>query len=312
MVRYVDDFLIVSDSEVQGAVDLNCVVSTCRRAGFAIQDSKVSPPSTVVQFLGIEIDAVNSILRISDSRLEEIRSLLELWRGRRSCSKRQLLQLIGKLAFVARVVRKGRAFLGRLIESAKKLKHLHFRTKLPIEAIRDIDWWRTSLLSHNGTSFFARDWASTTVKHVFTDASNYGFGACWGSEWFAMVYRGRFASLAERSINWRELHVAVKALATWAPVWANSAVIFHIDNQATCGILHKLYSPCSELMEFVRSWALILEEFRIDVRIEYISTVDNVLADALSRGAIKEFHRICPQASSVTWPSEVKYFNSTV
>ena len=309
LVRYVDDFLIVSADRISCQVDLDCLVATCDRAGFTVQPSKVLPPSHKVEFLGIEIDTRNAILRISDVRLAEIKLLLDEWAGRRTCSKRQLLRLIGKLAFAARVVRRGRAFLGRLIGLARKLRHLHFRTKLSVESRRDISWWSSSIHSHNGSQLYTRDWSSPDVLHVFTDASNHGFGACWGNEYFALSYTGSLAPLLSHSINWRELHAAVKALATWASTWADRAVIFHVDNQAACGILSKLYTPCPELMELLRSWALLLEHHNIDVKIEYIATGDNVLADALSRGALDDYLSLSPQASSFVWPSPVSYFN---
>ena len=312
LVRYVDDFLIVSDSEEHCKSDLDTLITTCHNAGFAVQASKVLGPCRNVEFLGIEIDADNSILRISDDRLSEISTLLSEWEGRTSCSKRQLLKLVGKLAFAGRVVRKGRAFLGRLIALSKKLRHLHFRTKISADAKRDIAWWRESIATHNATYMFAPDWAGRQVHHAYTDASNYGYGASWDNDWFAIAYVGSNARFAEHSINWRELHVAVKALATWAPSWVGAVVVFHIDNQATCGLLSKLYTPCIDLMELVRAWALLLERYGIDVRIEYINTADNVRADALSRGLIHDFLSITPHASSATWPVLVAYFNDVV
>jgi len=312
LVRYVDDFLIVSGNAPQCQSDLDCLVATCGKAGFAIQPSKVLPPSTIMEFLGIEIDTKRSVLRISDIRLAEIKSLLSEWSGRRTCSKRQLLRLIGKLAFVARVVRKGRAFLGRLINLARGLRYLHFRTKLSLDARRDIHWWNRSIVSHNGSYIYSRDWSGTDVFHVYTDASNHGFGACWAQEYFALAYVGEFAPYGSQSINWRELHVAVKALATWGPAWEGASVVFHIDNQATCGVLSKLYTPCLDLMELARSWALLLEQYSIEVKIEYIATADNVLADALSRGRMDDYLRLSTQASSFVWPGPVAYFNSYV
>lgn len=312
LVRYVDDFLIVASDLQVCNNDLDVLVATCKKSGFTIQPSKVTPPAKVIQFLGIEINTLNSSLRISDERMLEVRALLDTWVGRITCSKRQLLKLIGKLAFVARVVRKGRAFLGRLIALSKKLRYLHFRTRLNSEARKDISWWIESLNSNNGVCLYARDWSGVSVHHVYTDASDYGYGATWANEWFSISYVAGSSGLASMSINWRELHAAVKALATWGSSWAGGAVLFHVDNQATVGVLSKLYTPCVDLMELVRSWALLLEKYNIDVRVEYISTTENVLADHLSRGAINDFLNAHPSASSSTWPSDVGYYNSVV
>lgn len=312
LIRYVDDFLIISPSIDRCQADLDCLIRTSRWAGFSIQESKVTSPGCVVEFLGIIIDARSCTLRISGERLSEIIAILEAWKGRRTCSKRQLLKLVGKLAFAARAIRRGRAFLGRLIGLAKKLKYLHFRTRLTKDALRDIHWWTDSINSHNGTSFAPRDWSRPEVIHIYSDASDHGCGAWTRGEWFALSYTGQFAPLRDHSINWRELHVAVKALATWAPHCPGSAIVIHIDNQAAGNILSKLYSPCSELMELVRIWALLLEHHRIDVRIEYVNTADNYLADALSRGAIADFIDNVPHAVNRVWPESINYFNAQI
>jgi hypothetical protein len=219
---------------------------------------------------------------------------------------------VGKLGFAARVIRHGRAFLGRLIEAAKKLRHLHFRTRLTSEARADLDWWAQCLEIHNGIFMYRDVWDPDDITHVYSDASDWGFGAACGPEWFALKYAGEYASLSQRSINFRELHVAVKALATWGPCWEGKKVLFHIDNAAACGILNKLYSPVRELMELVRSWCLMLEQYQVSCRVVYIATHLNSKADALSRGRIEEFRELSPESGPCTWPSHVKFYQALI
>jgi len=77
-------------------------------------------------------------------------------------------------------------------------------------------------------------------------------------------------------------------------------------------VLSKLYSPISELMELVRTWALLLERYRIDARVQYINTRDNFAADAISRGEVEVFLAAFPQASSPTWPAGIRYYDEIV
>jgi len=188
LVRYVDDFLLISPTQDECARDLHVMLDTCDASGFAVQPSKVTDPTRVIEILGIIIDVNLWELRISEDRVAEIRQLLSSWLGRRTCSKRELLSLIGKIAFSAKVVKSGRAFLGRLIYLARKAKHLHFRVRLSREAMRDIEWWSKCLETHNGVYFFRPDWHSQEVVHIFTDASDHGFGGVCQSSWFAMAY----------------------------------------------------------------------------------------------------------------------------
>ena len=312
IIRYVDDFLLVGGSAESVGADLSAAVETARLAGFTIQSSKVTPPCRSLEFLGIVIDLDAGVLKISDERLEEVRGILAECSSLRVVSKRRLLKVIGKLAFAARVVRTGRAFLGRLIGLAKTAKALHHRVRLSPAAKADLAWWSSCIQSHNGTAILDVDWSSGPVHHIFTDASDHGYGGVFGDQWLAMVYSGDGARPRDFSINWRELHAALKALATWAPDLANSKVIFHIDNQATCHILNKYYTPVPELMELVRAWCLLVEKHTISVAIVYINTKDNVLADALSRGDFSTFYQNHGGTPSRVWPSPVSYFAETV
>ena len=312
IIRYVDDYLLVCGSRQESADQLAIMVETARMAGFTIQDSKVTQPCKCLEFLGIVIDVKKGVLRISDERLAEVKGILADALGTKRLSKRRLLKIIGKLAFSARVVRTGRAFLGRLIGLAKTVHHLHHHVSLSSAARADLLWWRDCIKSHNGTRLMHVDWSVGTVNHVFTDASDFGCGACWGDNWFALVYAGGSLYPKEQSINWRELHTAVKALVTWAPYLSHAKVIFHIDNQVTCHLLNKLYSPVPPLMELVRAWCLTLETYSIEVAVVYISTADNYLADALSRGDIAQFKARHTGAPAQVWPSSFRYFDQLV
>ena len=116
-----------------------------------------------------------------------------------------------------------------------------------------------------------------------------GGAALWSRMDCHGLCRGGAAFPSQFSINWRELHAAVKALASWAPSLAGTKVMFHIDNSTTCFVLNKYYSPIPELMELIRCWCLLIEQYSITVAVVYIPTDDNVWADALSRGDIDRF-----------------------
>ena len=312
IVRYVDDFLVIASSPEHASRDVDLMVQVSRAAGFVIQSDKVTPPTRVIQFLGIVIDLDNNILRISDDRVAEIKALLSEWVQVKSAPKRKLLRLVGKLAFAARVVRSGRAFIGRLIGLSKSVRPLHHHLRLSQPARRDIEWWQKCLESHNGVSTLRVDWSGQSVLHVYSDASGTGFGALLEEEWFAMTYTGAMAPLLAQSINWRELHVAVKSIATWGPRLAGRYVIFHIDNSAAGCIISRMYSPIPDLMELLRQWALLVEHHSVQVRVEYISTHDNLLADLLSRGDLNRFAGLHGPPSSQIWPAPIPYYDSVV
>ena len=304
IVRYVDDFLVVSDTEKSANEALCTMLSVARAAGFTVQDSKVCPPSNVVEFLGIVIDTVRGELRISDSRLEELKSEVDGWLRLRVLTKRQLLSVIGKCAFAARVIRHGRPFLARLFVAAKSVRALHHRVRLSRDAMTDLRWWSRCIAAHNGVSYFRPDW-TTDVVHIFSDASGVACGALCGKEWFFISYTGSYGHYATESINWREFQVAVTALATWGPSLRGRSIIFHIDNTVVCHVLNGAHSSAESLMFFLRHWCHMVEEYNLSIAPVYINTSLNVDADDLSRLKIDAFRARNPEVSpTMTWPNQ--------
>lgn len=295
-VRYVDDFLTIAPSKEACQDSLDIMLRTCHDAGFSVQPSKVTSPARAVTFLGIEINAAAGIISLPHDKLVDIRALLAQWIDVKSLSKRQLLRILGKLNFAARVIRGGRAFTGRLINAAKSTRHLHFRVRLTHEARMDLRWWYDCLSSHNGVSFFPRAWSSESSAHIFTDASDVAVAGVWGSHWFSAPFVDGYTSYSDESINWRELIAVVLAINTWGPQLQGRNVILHIDNTAVCHLVHKMYTPSTPLMALLRVWALLIEKYSINHFAVYIPTKENVDADDLSRNRVDDFRRRNPHA----------------
>ena len=178
VVRYVDDFLLVAPDASSCQQGLNIMLDTCHSSGFSVQPSKVTAPANEVKFLGITINTVSRTLFIDRDRLDEVVRLVNELLALRSVSKRRLLSVIGKLAFASRVVRIGRAFLGRLIEATKTVKYLHFSVKLTRAVKADLEWWRDCVASHNGVSMMpppgvtSLPWMSTLMRRTLEWAAS--------------------------------------------------------------------------------------------------------------------------------------------
>ena len=82
-------------------------------AGSACSGSKNVGPQTSITFLSIKIALVKGELSLPCDKLLHIRATLNSWRGRKKCSKRELLTLIGTLHHATTVVNPGRTFLRR-------------------------------------------------------------------------------------------------------------------------------------------------------------------------------------------------------
>ena len=184
--HYLDDYFTCgAPNTMECETNLVIMSHVCKQLGFSLQPEKLVYPTTQLEYIGIVIDSVSMELRISSDRLNEILLELQIWKDKTCCSKRELLSLIGKLSFVARVVKSGRTFIRRLIDHAKGVPHLHYRIRLHTTALKDIEWWLTFLPSWNGISmFYDNQWISNADLHLWTDASDIAIGAYLDNEWF--------------------------------------------------------------------------------------------------------------------------------
>ena len=294
--QYLDDFITMGpagSSECQS--NLGIMLETFQRLGFSVNPQKVSKePTTVLEFLGIVIDTNLLQLRISKDRLDAVMEELLQWKSRTSAKKRNILSLIGKLTFVSRVVRSGRTFVRRLIDTAKKAKHLHHSVRLSKAFQADIDWWLEYLPQWNGVSVFFDDlWISNTDMDLFTDASDLAVAGYFKGDWFVLP-----ASKAQ-SINWRELYAVVVAAATFGQHWTGKRIVFHCDNMCVVHVLCSGTSKNVALMNLVRRLFYIAAMYQFECRAQYINTHANSTADSLSRYQWDIFHRVAPNASPV-------------
>ena len=91
---------------------------------------------------------------------------------------------------------------------------------------------------------YEEHWENNIGLHLWTDASNIGFGAYFQGAWVAQKYSGRFTAFLENHINWREMYALV-------------AVLFHCDNLVTVSCIQSGKSKDSNMMRLIRSLFLI-------------------------------------------------------
>jgi hypothetical protein len=293
-IHFCDDYLSVKGSQPACKRNLAVMLETIHDAGMDAQEEKTDGPDRVMEFLGIIIDTIRRILCISPERLCDIKTELAGWGTKKVCSKRELLSLLGKLIFCARVVRDGRKFVGRLIELTKKVRHLHYKVKLNKEAQADIAWWVKCIDSHNGVSMFPSEWDIEDSALVFTDASDLAAGGAYGQSWFVVPFSGENGWMANTDIAWRELYAMVVCIATFGERLAGRRVSMKVDNQAIYYCVNSGNSKNSKIMALIRSLYYYTTLYKIEYKAFFLSTHDNVLADAISRLEFNKLRDINP------------------
>ena len=96
LFHYLDDFLLVSSS-ASVAAQLDSLFEVFADLGLPLALEKLEGPSPRVTFLGIEMDSIAMELRLPQKKISELKGLIRDWLRRRSCRKRELQSLGGKL-----------------------------------------------------------------------------------------------------------------------------------------------------------------------------------------------------------------------
>ena len=101
--HYLDDLFFAGPADM---------LMLCHTLNIPLKQEKIVNPTTCMTFLGIELDTASQIARLPQDKLitlvAELHSFASLYQLQQTCTKRQLLSLIGKLSFACKVIPAGR------------------------------------------------------------------------------------------------------------------------------------------------------------------------------------------------------------
>ena len=305
LVHYLDDFFTcgaAADSD-ECARNLQTIIDSFQQLGVPLAMDKLIGPVSILVYLGIEINTIDQIIRLPEAKFRELLSELTFWQQRKKCTKRDLLSLIGKLSFAAKVVRSGRIFLRRLIDLSTTVNNLHHHISLNADARADIAWWCDFLPTWNAKSMIPEPaWVTSADLKLSTDASStIGFGVVYGTHWVYGEWPVEFDS-PEFSIQWKELFPIYLACYIWGHEWAGKKILFLTDNEAITFIWQRQTSKCKKLMNLVRKIFFIAAEYDFILSLKHISGHYNILADLLSRLQVQKFLDLHPMADKNPTP----------
>ena len=304
VIHYLDDFLVwgaPGSEECANALATVTRVFNC--LGLPVAVEKLEGPATCLGFLGFEVDSSLMEVRLPLKKLQELRELTRQWLGRKTCTRKELESLVGKLAHAARVVRPGKTFMRRLFEllgGARKSQH-HVRLSRPFRS--DLQWWCMFMESWNGVSMIQQQHHGPAAVHIWTGASgHFGCGAfnphtqAWIQLQWPRTYASSWLRLSEESIALKELLPIVLACAVWGGNWQGMSVTVHCDNLGVVALVNAGYSKVPQMMHIIRCLFFIRARFQLDLHAVHVPGVENVLADAISRDNLHILFTLVPGA----------------
>ena len=300
--HYLDDFFGADQSFSGCEHTMNSILTAFESLGVPVAPKKVEGPVKTITYLGIEIDTEAQEIRLPKVKLDKLMEELEEWYGRKKCTKRDLLSLIGSLSFACKVVKSGRTFLRRLIDLSTKVTSIHHHIDLNMSAREDILWWKRFLPSWNGVCLIQDQFISSDDLNLFTDASGVGLGGYFNGRWFST----RIRQVYSQNIAYLELLAIVTAVGCWCKLLLNKQIILFTDNEAIVEVWASGTSKNPYIMKLVRELFFISANNNINIILRHIPGKHNTYADLLSRLQVDKFKELCPQAKEI--PSKVPEF----
>ena len=288
VICYIDDFFILSPSKEQCAHSKDVLISLLTDLGFAVNHKKSVGPSQQVTFLGVMLDSVSMTMSIPPCKLQETRDAAVDWCKRSKATKRQLQSLIGKIAWAAKCVKAIRPVLRSLIDLQKTLKHPSHHVRIPKQAQLDLRYFAQWCFWFNGVVLIHTDRPQPATT-LYTDASpDAGAAYCQGDFLFSN-WQADLPCIRNETIFVKELCAVLLAFRRWDRMWENKTVHLYCDNIGVVWALRKGLTRHVFGNTILKEILWRSAYLNIAIKVNYISSKDNFLADAISRLNIRHF-----------------------
>ena len=235
--------------------------------------------------VGFWWDSLERTRTLEEQKVVDYISMFSEFASLKSLSLRQIQSVAGRLQRAVLTLPPGAScLLANLFSLMHGLKRPHDRRRLPSPSRRDLSTAASLLGFNHGRGYFSYDQFKPSLP-VYTDASKSSRYVGGGY----LSFCGRFswwrfgASAARKPIDALEGDAVVKAARDLGHLWKRKTVPFFIDNQAFQASASKGWSHAPRLSELIRSLFFLAISFECIFEFHWISTHDNIFADALSR-----------------------------
>ncbi|KAK3233099.1 hypothetical protein CYMTET_56584 [Cymbomonas tetramitiformis] len=285
VLPYMDDFLVLVDSQREGFLRREKVQLVLHRLGLRRNEKKGHwEPTQVVEHLGLEVDLKLGQFRVTERRVHKIHTkakeiLCDAARNRRWIPARRLASFTGLCQSVYLAVPAARLYLRELYFVLAEKRSWGAKVKISRAARGDLEWWsRLPVMSRwNGRKI----WRSPTRAKVHTDSSMTAWGGVLNLKFPA---RGFWPNeMRCWHITHLELEAVYKTVQAFLQELEGKVVRLYCDNQAVVAMLSHFTSRNPDLMRRMRRLGLLLDLHDIELQARYIRSEANVWADNLSR-----------------------------
>ena len=291
--NYVDDLGGVEPTKERAQAAYDTLAWLLEDLGLQESKKKAVPPTTQITYLGVQFNSMTMQMSVPPEKLTEVKAEICRWVRKSTISKKELQSLLGKLFWVARVVKYARAFMGRLLDQLRSLSKVHDGKKVPFseESKKDVRWWAEYLEHFNGvTMIINEDPIMLTYEQLLDspyticagDATPTGAGAWYGAEYWC----GNLPeSLLDTSIpiHLKEFWAVIVSAKVWGECWTGKTIMIFCDNDAVCDTVTHRKPRDQALLSLLREFLYLVVTMKFFPVVRKIGTKTNEIADHISR-----------------------------
>ena len=148
---YIDDYIVVT-SRSEAVDQFTTLCDLLHELGLPINGDKLTPPSTRITCLGIDINIDNNTMSIAQDKVDEIYNECLAVSNKTVLSKQAFQSLLGKLIYIQKCVKPSRIFINRILHLFRSNSHSR-KIQLTPDFHKDIQWFLEFLPSFNGISY---------------------------------------------------------------------------------------------------------------------------------------------------------------
>ncbi len=285
MPVYVDDCSLIGPVAVQVDTEGAQLTDWLESLGVTMKRLKERLAACLQLALGFWWDSISRTRTLEEHKLHAYVQQLREFEGRRSITLREMQQVGGRMQRALLTLPRGaHCFMAALFALMRGLS-LPWQQRRTSRALRsDFKAVADLLMVNLGRGFFAFDHMER-APDVYTDASKDARYA--GGGYFSTCGRFRWwtygSAARKQPIDFLEGDAVLLAVMDMGELWRGKIVPLHIDNRSFQRSAVKGWSKAERLYLQLRALFMLSVKLECVFEFHWISTHDNIYADALSR-----------------------------
>lgn len=278
LVVYVDDFLCLGRTKKECYDCMVFLLATLTSLGLPVKELKTLWPTQKILFIGFLFDFVAMTVSVHEERRTQILEDITACLSKKVIPRKKFECLVGRLTFVSQVVRGARTFARRLFDALSASPNPH-SISISVQVRLDLLWWSKYFTIWNGEGKIHPS-VSRPIFPFASDASNIAAGGVSLSAAYCHIW-----TPAQRNwhINIKELWSVYLGLLTWTPFVVGTNVSIAVDNQVVVSWINSGTARSPQAMKILRKIFWLLAKNDAAVHATWVSSAENLAADAVSR-----------------------------